>query len=212
MSLASVLSPSMEMSEKMSEKPRQRKVVETVNFNVSGRKEDARKQSDELDKEYLRDALGVEPVPDRDYFYDFFVNMRAPAVPDRGLPSLEVFSPAGIRLANAAWAFGYRRHEDLATMMWLPSAGMGGREHSMDTGVYVYRELGEPWPETDVVAEIDPDDIVVEPGPGKHEFTATHSQSGRSSTGKSRIKAHKALIEQLEEIESRAALKRQNRQ
>lgn len=194
-------------------RPRQRKVVETVNFNVSGRKEDARKQGEELDKEYLRDVLGVEPVEGRESFYEFFVNMRAPAVPDRGLPDLSVFSPAGIRLANAAWGFGYRRHEELATMMWLPSAGMGGREHQMDSGVYIYRDLGEPWPDhIDVVAEIDPDDIVVEPGPGKHEFTATHSQSGRSATGKSRIKAHKALIEQLEEIESRAALKRQNRQ
>lgn len=192
--------------------PRKRKVVETVNFDVAGRKDDARRNNDELDQEYLKDVLSVKPVEGREDFYEGYVNMRAPAIPERNLPSVEIFNPAGIRIANAHWAMGYRRHDDLATMKWIPSAGMGGRVHQMDSGIYIYREPGEDWPEVDPIAEIDPDDIVVEPGPGKHEFTATHSQSGQAATGKSRIKAHKALIEKLEEVESRAALKAQKRQ
>lgn len=187
-------------------KPRKRKVVETVHFNTQGRKEDAVNDEEALSREYYRDALGVKPKEDREYFYDFFLNMRAPAVPDRGLPSIEVFNAAGIRLADAAWDFGYRRHEDLQTMKWLPSAGMGGRVHQMDSGIYIYREPGGPWPDVDPIAEINPDDIKTEPDPDRPgQFIAHHIQSGRKAVGKNRIQAHKRLLDKLEHIESKAS-------
>ncbi|WKW86122.1 hypothetical protein SEA_JONJAMES_148 [Gordonia Phage JonJames] len=193
----------MDSDDKPKKKRPERKVVETVHFNASGRKEDSAKNQEELQKEYLRDALAKPPTEGREYYYEMLLNLRVPADKENGLPSVEIFNPVGIRLADALWKFGYRRHPELEEMRWRPSAGMAGTVHEMDEGIYYFKdpETGE-WPDINPLDYIDPDDILTEPDPeNKGQFIATHRQSGHQARGKNRIRAHRALLEMLDDIE-----------
>ncbi|QDF15427.1 hypothetical protein SEA_MOLLYMUR_67 [Gordonia phage Mollymur] len=175
-----------------------RRVVKRINFAAA--EKIAQAKSEGLDA-----GSFVQPVEGREYFYERFKNMRAPA---RGrLPSLEVFLADGgaIRLADALWDAGYRRHPEHERVRWIPSAGMAGRISEYDQGVYIERNEDGTWPSLDAVDYVDPDDIViVRDEDDRTKFRATHTPSGRFALGKSRLKAQKALLEELEKVEDAA--------
>lgn len=175
-----------------------RRVIQRVDFNAA--EKIAKAKAEGLDMSSF-----VKPTEGREYFYERFNNMRAPAL--GRMPSIEVFLADGgaIRLADSFHDAGYRRHPELEIVRWIPSAGMGGRISEYDQGVYVRRNDDGTWPSLDALDYIDPDDIVlVRDEADSTKFRATHTPSGRSALGKSRLKAQKALLEELEEVEDAA--------
>ena len=176
-----------------------RRVIKQINFGAAEKV--AKRKAEGLDLESF-----VEPVEDREFFYEGFRNLRAPA---RGrMPSIEAFVADGgaIRLADSLYDQGYRRHEELATTRWIPSAGMGGRVSEYDQGVWIHRNEDGSWPSMDPLDYIDPEDIkIVRDEEDPSLFRATHMPTGRYALGKSRVKANRELLEALEAIEEAAA-------
>ncbi|AOE43757.1 hypothetical protein SEA_SPEEDDEMON_700 [Gordonia phage SpeedDemon] len=175
-----------------------RRVVKRIEFNAA--EKIAKAKSEAIDG-----GSFLQPVEGREFFYERLKNMRAPA---RGrLPSLEVFLADGgwLRLADALWDAGYRRLPEHEVVRWIPSAGMGGRVSEYDQGVYITRNEDGTWPSLDAVDYVDPDDIVIaKDEEDRTKFRATHTPTGLFALGKSRLKAQRALLEELEAIEDAA--------
>ncbi|QIG58730.1 hypothetical protein SEA_DATBOI_66 [Gordonia phage DatBoi] len=175
-----------------------RRVVKRIEFNAAEKIATAKAEA-------LDGGAFLKPVEGREYFYERLRNLRAPA---RGrLPSLEVFLADGgwLRLADALWDAGYRRHPEFEAERWIPSAGMGGRVTEQDQGVYIKRNEDGTWPSLDAVDYVDPDDIViVKDEEDRTKFRATYTPTGLFALGKSRLKAQRALLEELEKIEDAA--------
>jgi len=187
---------------------RERRVLETRHFTTTGRKEQTQEERERLDREFLRD-VAVAPSEEDEYFNSGFVNLRLP--PHGNLPSVELFLPLGLRMAEAFKRMGYRRHEELEEIRWIPSPGMAGRVSEMDQGIWVERNADGTWPSLDPLDYINPDDIKTDPTPDddfdgdidpNRRYKAVHIPTGHYAYGRKPLNAHKNLLEKLERIEA----------